>query len=211
METTSDRGIAVIFTGGFCHIDAVRERLPANPGIVIAADSGLRTAKALGIRPDILMGDFDSYTDPLPEGIEVVRVPAEKDVTDTVLAADFAQARGFRQLCIVGGTGGRLDHELANLFLLAALRDRGMEAVLTDGDNTVRVLRDESASVPDEGGYFSLITAGTCRVTIRGAKYPLERAVLDRAHPSYGVSNEVTDGEAAVIVEGEAFLITSRR
>ena len=98
-----------------------------------------------------------------------------------------------------------------NLMVLAALRDRGMEAVLTDGDNTVRVLRDESASVPDEGGYFSLITAGTCRVTIRGAKYPLERAVLDRAHPSYGVSNEVTDGEAAVIVEGEAFLITSRR
>ena len=141
------------------------------------------------------MGDFDSYTDPLPEGIKVVRVTAEKDVTDTVLAADFAQA---------------LKKELPRRWR-TALRDRGMEAVLTDGDNTVRVLRDESASVPDEGGYFSLITAGTCRVTIRGAKYPLERAVLDRAHPSYGVSNEVTDGEAAVIVEGEAFLITSRR
>ena len=211
METTSDRGIALIFTGGYCHIEAVRDRLPTHPGIVIAADSGLKTAEALGIRPDIVMGDFDSYTDPLPEKIEVIRVPAEKDVTDTVLAADYAEAHGFRDLLIVGGTGGRLDHELSNLFLLAALRDRGLCAALTDGDNMVRVLRDEGAAIPDEGGYFSLITAGTCFVTIRGAKYPLERVRLDRAHPSFGVSNEVADGEAEVFVEGEAFLITSRR
>ncbi|MBO6053279.1 MAG: thiamine diphosphokinase [Clostridia bacterium] len=211
METTSERGIALILTGGYCHIDAVRDRLPPHPGIVIAADSGLKTAEALGLRPDIVMGDFDSYTDPLPEGIEVIRIPAEKDVTDTVLAADYAQARGFTDLLIVGGTGGRLDHELSNLLLLAALRERGLCAVLTDGDNTVRVLRDERAAIPDEGGYFSLIAPGECRATIRGAKYPLERAKLDRAHPSYGVSNEVTGSEAEVCIEGEAFLITSRR
>lgn len=211
METTSERGIALIFTGGFCHTEAVRGRLPEHPGIVIAADSGLRTAQALGIRPDVVMGDFDSYTDPLPEEAVIYRVPAEKDVTDTVLAADYAEANGYRRLLIVGGTGGRLDHELSNLFLLAALRDRGLQAMLTDGDNTVRVLRDEKTAVPDEGGYFSLITPGECRATIRGAKYPLDRTRLDGAHPSYGVSNEVTDGEAEVTVEGEAFLITSRR
>ena len=188
METTSERGIALIFTGGYCNIERMRARLPRECGIVIAADSGLKTAQALGVRPDILMGDFDSYTDPLPEGIEIFRVPAEKDVTDTVLAVDYAEARGFRHLLIVGGTGGRLDHE-----------------------HTIRAIRDEQVWIKNEGGYFSLIAPERCIATIRGAKYPLERAELDRAHPSLGVSNEVTGGFAEVTVEGMAYLITSRR
>lgn len=211
METTSERGIALIFTGGYCNTERMRARLPRECGIVIAADSGLKTAQALGVRPDILMGDFDSYTDPLPEGIEIYRVPAEKDVTDTVLAVDYAEERGFRHLLIVGGTGGRLDHELSNLFLLAALRERGLYALLTDGDNTIRAIRDEQVWIKNEGGYFSLIAPERCIATIRGAKYPLERAELDRAHPSLGVSNEVTGGFAEVTVEGMAYLITSRR
>ena len=212
METAAEqRMTALLVTGGYCHIERARTALPERPGLVIAADSGLRTAGALGIVPDIVMGDFDSYTDALPEGIPVLRVPAEKDVTDTVLAADYAAERGYRDLWIVGGTGGRLDHELSNLFMLESLRRRGIRAVLTDGDNTVRVLLDEEAEVLDEGGYFSVIAAGPSVVTITGAKYPLERARMDRSAPSLGVSNEVTAGTARVRAEGCVFLITSRR
>ena len=212
METAAEQRLtALIVTGGNCSAERARAALPDRPGLVIAADSGLRTARALGIVPDIVMGDFDSYTEALPEGIPVLRVPAEKDVTDTMLAADYAAEQGYRELLIVGGTGGRLDHELSNLFMLESLRRRGIRAALTDGDNTVRVLLDERADVRDEGGYFSVIAAEPSVVTITGAKYPLERARLDRSNPSLGVSNEVTEGTAEVEAEGCVFLITSRR
>jgi len=119
-ETTGLR--ALIFTGGYSNIERLRGRLDTGADWIIAADSGYRTAAALGIRPHIAMGDFDSYRDPLPQDMPILRVPAEKDVTDTMLACEFARDKGCRTLTVVGGTGGRIDHSLTNLFYLESLR-----------------------------------------------------------------------------------------
>ena len=98
---------ALIVTGGYCNAAALAGRLPEHD-IVVAADSGQRTCRALGVVPDVVCGDFDSSEAPEAGEAEIVRVPVRKDVTDTMLACNIAVERGANTLTIVGGTGGRL-------------------------------------------------------------------------------------------------------
>ena len=96
---------ALVITGGYCNVDTVRRVLPVDADLTIAADSGYATAQKLGITPDITMGDFDSYREALPVGMNILRVACEKDVTDTMLACEYAKEQGCRYITIVGGTG----------------------------------------------------------------------------------------------------------
>ena len=218
MEEKTERGRnALIVTGGFCDTDALlrdaRFLSDAEGAYVIAADSGLTSAGKLGLTPDLIVGDFDSYEGPLPEGPEILRVPAEKDVTDTVLACEVAMERGYSRLTIVGGTGGRADHSLANILWLYSLKKKGADAFLTDGRNEFRVLLDERCEIPRERDrYFSLFALGNCAVTAVGCKYPLPEPVkLTWDNPSYAVSNEVADEKAVVTADGPVLLVRSRK
>ncbi len=209
-KTMNNKKTALVITGGYCNTDGVRLTLPESVDIIIAADSGYATAKKLGITPDITMGDFDSYRDKLPPEMDILRVACEKDVTDTMLACEYAKDNGCRYITIVGGTGGRIDHSISNVFYLEDLRRQGVRVKLTDGENTVQVIIDETITIPSDGGYFSIFALDKCIVTETGCKYPLNKAVLVRQRP-YAVSNEV-DGECAVVtVEGAALLVTSKR
>ena len=218
MEEKTERGRhALIVTGGYCDADALlrdpRFLSEADGAYIIAADSGLASARKLGLVPDLIAGDFDSWTDPLPEGPEILRVPAEKDVTDTVLACEVALDRGYTRLTIVGGTGGRAEHSLSNILWLYSLKKRGTDAFLTDGRNEFRVLLDETCAIPREDGwYFSLFALGACAVTAVGCKYPLPEPVrLTWDNPSYAVSNEVAEAKALVTAEGPVLLVRSRK
>ena len=210
METTSGMSSALIITGGFCDIELARAELPAKADLIIAADSGYRTAVALGVKPDIAMGDFDSLVGALPEGLPIYRVPSEKDVTDTMLACDYAREKGCAEITIVGGTGGRIDHSLSNILYLEALHQLGVRATLTDGANTVRFIENETVTIPAFDGYFSIFAVDECRVTESGCKYPLDEATLVRSLP-YALSNEVTSDMAVVSVKGRAIFVLSRK
>ena len=210
METTSGIKSALVITGGYCNIDLARSLIPPHADLIIAADSGYDTAEKLGIKPDIAMGDFDSMKGRLPEGLETLRVACEKDVTDTMLACEYAKDNGCREITIIGGTGGRIDHSLSNVFYLEELKREGICAMLTDGANTVRVIEDECVKIPASGGYFSIFAVSKCTVTESGCKYPLNNATLVRERP-YALSNEVTADEATLTVEGTAILVTSRK
>src|SRR5438552_7488219 len=124
---------AIVFAGSGTVSAAVRNRLPADAD-VIAADSGLAVATALGVPVDHLVGDLDSVDPAAVEAAEaagttVDRHPAEKDATDLELALDAALTRGARQVAVVDAGGDRLDHLLANgLFLaLAAFAGTAIE------------------------------------------------------------------------------------
>lgn len=212
MEKTTGIKTALVITGGYCNIALAKILVPSSPDLIIAADSGYKTAELLGIKPDIAMGDFDSLDSKLPEGLETLRVACEKDVTDTMLACEYAKDNGCREITIIGGTGGRIDHSLSNVFYLEELCREGIRASLTDGENTVRVICDETVRIPasERGGYFSIFALDECVVTESGCKYPLKSAKLVRERP-YALSNEVTSDEAVLTVAGSAILVTSKR
>ncbi len=206
-----------IFTGGDWCAEKCRTLLHeagGAPKLLLAADSGYKKALALDLVPDYLVGDFDSMEKPesVPEKTVLYVSPCEKDDTDTMLACSLAVEKGCRSLLIVGGTGGRADHGLSNILYLESLRNRGIDALLTDGENRIRVLRDSSVTLPDRGGYFSVMSlTDICTVTLTGCKYPLDSHQLRRDMP-YAVSNEVLPGGCAVVtVAGTAVVMETVR
>lgn len=204
---------AYIYTGGAVDFAFLTER-PEEGNLQIAADGGWNTAVKLGVTPTVLMGDLDSLGDQkVPDGVEIYRVPAEKDVTDTQLAVEFALQKGARDIVIIGGLSGRLDHTLSNLAILEHLSLSGVHAVISDGCNRVRYMKNNSTLLPRSAyTYLSLIAADPVvkGVEIDGVKYPLKNAKLKRDH-QYAVSNEITGNCAFIAVKkGGVYIIESR-
>ncbi|MFO7171397.1 MAG: thiamine diphosphokinase [Bacillota bacterium] len=202
-------GRAVIVSAGrVTDPERLRARLRPRPDDrVIAADGGLALALAMGLRPERVVGDFDSLPgERWPEverlGAEVVRVPREKDETDTELAIRTALAWGCTEIVLVGGVGSRLDHSLANLFMLASLPP-GVRGMLLDEQNEIHFLRSgEEVRLPARpGAYLSLVplTPEVTGVEAAGVRWPLQGARLIWS-ASLGVSNEFTAPEARVRV-----------
>ena len=186
---------------------------PAEDEFVIACDRGNAYALRCGIKPDLLVGDFDSYRGPVEESIPVRRLPTEKDDTDTVSALRYALDHGFRELRLVCALGGRLDHLLANLQAAVFAAVRGANVRIESTDVIVQSLRQGSLRLPrQEGWSLSVFAAdGPCRgVSIDGAKYPLLERELSPAFP-LGVSNEWAGDEALVSVREGTLLIVMCR
>ena len=198
----------VIICGGECRTEKIPRKIFEN-SYVIAADSGYDTARKLGVTPDLLVGDMDSISE-IPTGVEIYRVKAEKDDTDTMLDISIAKERGAREIILVGGGGGRLDHLLSNVFMLESLADEGIRHRMYDGTNEVFVLSNGEATLENRSGYFGLIALEDSVVTAIGCKYPLSEATLKRTLP-YAVSNEVTDTESKIKVRGKVIVILSAK
>lgn len=204
---------AYIYVGGEIDPTAITER-PAREDLTVAADGGWHNAALLGVTPRVLLGDFDSIgRGNLPDAEEILRVPPEKDQTDTQLAVQLALSRGADDIFIVGGLSGRLDHTLSNLGVLEYLAAHGAHAVITDGFNRARFLKNTGALIARSTyTYLSLIAASETvkGVTVQGCKYPLKNARLYR-HTQYAVSNEIIGNCALVEVRrGAIYLIESK-
>ena len=198
-----ERKIAFIYTGGTVFDEYVIEK-PEKGDLIIAADAGSLTAQRMGIKPDVVLGDFDTLGESnIPDGVECLRVPAEKNDTDTQLAVEVAIERGAEEIVIVGGMSGRIDHTLSTLAILENLWERKagrIYATLTDGKNRVRFIRSRGAILPrSQYRYFSLIAADETvkGITLNGCKYPLKNGRISRRH-QWAVSNEIT-GNCALI------------
>lgn len=198
-----ERKTAFIYTGGTVFDEYVIEK-PEKGDLVIAADAGYLTARRLGITPDVVLGDFDTLGEAnIPDGVECLRVPAEKNDTDTQLAVQVAIDRGAGEIVIVGGMSGRIDHTLSTLAILENLWERKagrIYATLTDGKNRVRFIRSSGTILPrSQYRFFSLIAADETvkGVTLEGCKYPLKNGRISRRH-QWAVSNEIT-GNCALI------------
>ena len=129
-----------------------------------------------------------------------MRLPVEKDVTDTQAAVSLALEKGADEIVIIGGLSGRLDHTLSVLAILEDLDARHIHALATNGQNRARFLRNNSTLIARSGfRYLSLIAADPVvkGVTLEGCKYPLKKARLVRTN-QYAVSNELT-GNCALI------------
>jgi thiamine pyrophosphokinase len=173
-------------------------------GLVVAADGGARACETLGLAPDLLVGDFDSLGDTElaayeARGVPIERAPADKDETDTELALRAVLDRGASRITVLGAFGGaRLDHEVANLGLLALPELVGRPTSLLDARARVTLLeapgpddRPVERSLPGPvGGIVSLVPFGDAAhgVTTRGLRFALEDEPLALG-PARGLSN----------------------
>ena len=203
-----------ILTGGVIHPENIHIT-PAGDDLIVAADSGLLHAASLGLSPSIVVGDYDSLgqTPRAEPGVEVITVPAEKDETDTQLAVRIALSRGADEIHIVGGLSGRLDHTLSNLAILEELAGQRIPAIIEDGQNRVRLLRNDSTILPRSAySYVSLLALDPLvrGVEIDGVKYPLKGAKLTRSL-GYAVSNEITGNCCFIAVRRGTLLIVESR
>lgn len=194
----------VIITGGRVSSDFIRETLLSyKPAVLIASDRGIMVLEELGLIPDYLVGDFDSGEHEVvekyrslfeTEGRPIIKgFQPEKDETDTALAVSLALGLSPSEILILGGTGTRLDHTLANVGLLMQILERGVKGYLCDEYNLIS-LHDEDLSLAYRKcsyPFFSLLAFGgpVSDLRIQGAKYELDAYTL---FPDDGlcVSNE---------------------
>lgn len=181
--------------------------------LVIAADSGVRHATALGLTVDCWLGDFDSTTPDIARqyaNLPRKVFPADKDKTDGELAIDEGIARGANQFILVGAFGGaRTDHALLHNFQALALARRGYDVVLTNGlEEAVPLLPGTYILQLVRDTQFSVIGFGPLvGVTIEGAKWPLvDRRV--EIGSSLTLSNVALGPVAVSIQYGEALFIS---
>ena len=185
--------------------------IPGNDDLIIASDGGLEHLEKCGIKPDIIIGDFDSLCKN-PQGENVIRLKPEKDITDMDAAVKVGIEKGYEEFKLYGALGGRLDHTLSCLGILENVNKAGGFALITDGKNRARYLRNTSELIArSDFRYFSLIAVDPVvkGVSIEGGKYPLKNATLRREH-QFAVSNEV-DGNCALVTvrRGAVILIES--
>ena len=167
--------------------------------MLIAADAGYLLCQRLGLAPDQVVGDFDSMGF-VPDRSNVTRLPVEKDDTDTLRALRIGASMGYRRFEIHAGTGGRVDHTIANIQCLIWLAERDLRGWLIDKSAAMTVIRDASIALPprDRGTVSVFAVGGPCDgVTIKGLKYQIESARLEPGFP-LGVSNEYVGAAASI-------------
>lgn len=182
--------------------DCLRKKLLPDD-FLVAADGGQDTLRAMGRTPALLVADFDSsvIAEELSPATEVVRLPVCKDETDTLVAATIAVERGYRDFLLLGCLGGRLDHTVANLQVLAALTAKGCRVVLADEQNDVTLWEPGKHRLAWRADrIFSLLAYDqeVTGVAIRQAAYTLENGTLTSNNP-LGISNAFLPGLPAEI------------
>lgn len=202
--------ICTVFAGGeirntgFIDVSAVSES-----DLIICADSGLRYALEIGVKPDIVLGDFDSYVGELPEGVEIHRSPPEKDDTDTMLAVKTAIKRGCGEIRLYGALGARFDHSVANIQTLVYAHRHGCEMTILDESNEITVQGIGTREYVRRDGWYVSLFALTDTAAVgswTGVKYPLTDTVLNIGFP-LGVSNEIIGDKAVLRVDSGIILV----
>lgn len=204
-------GRCIMMCAGEYHPMEIRVR---PDDFVIAVDGGLSGLIRQGIRPDFLLGDFDSLR---PGDTEIMKryremgessflqLPVEKDDTDTMAAAKLGIEKGYTEFLIYGGLGARLDHTMANIQTLAWILRHGGQGWLLDRETSVTVIGEGRFVIPESfEGTVSLFSLDTelRDVSIRGMKYNLENAAVRNDFP-LGCSNETLPGIQGEIEIGE--------
>ena len=190
--------------------EVLEQEIWVNEGdYVIAADGGLKYLSDLGIKADMVLGDFDSLGY-VPNHENKILHPAEKDDSDMMLAVKEGLRLGFDRFRIYGALGGRLDHTIANLQTLIYLAKQGAEGELIGKGVHITAIHNGAFRFgPEHKGYISVFCLNGIAegVWIRGLKYTLENSVLtsDRA---LGLSNEFIGVDSEIGVrEGELVIL----
>ena len=139
---------AIISGGRRAPLDGIE-----NADWIIACDKGYQYAEEAGVRPQLLVGDFDSYTGSLPADIPILDLPVEKDDTDTMAAIRYAVQEGYSEIFLYCALGGRLDHLLGNVQSAVFAVERGCRVRIIDTDSLLYFFTDGALTLPPRAGW----------------------------------------------------------
>lgn len=210
----------IIISGGNINIEFLKEFLNKSYyDNIIAVDKGLESLYALNILPNHIVGDFDSvnkniidfYND---KTATIHKYNSQKDYTDTDIALKLAIELNSTTISIVGATGTRLDHTLANIHIMLQTLNKNINCSLLDKNNKIYLINTNTTIKKSlvYGNYISLIplTTTVTGITLKGFKYPLENYTLEIGK-SLGVSNEIVDDVATIeLTNGCLIVIESK-
>lgn len=185
----------IIFAGNIeKEVDYMRPIIKQND-YIIACDAGLSVVSKLSLKPDLLIGDFDSVEFRLLDtfsDVKKLQYDTNKDFTDLELTFDYCKDLDSSEIVVFGAIGGRIDHTLANIGLLERYSVLGMDIKYFDSINEIFVT-SKSVAIRKSKKYFSILplTDDTV-VSIKGTKYKLENAKLER-NKTLTISNEIED------------------
>ncbi len=193
--------------GKICYIVGAGENcgldfMPGQEDYLIAVDGGFRYLQEKNMNPDMVIGDFDSLPEP-PSHPNVIVLDKEKDDTDMAVALAEGIQKGYQVFKIYGGTGGRFEHTLGNMQLLAALSQKRMKGFLIGRDWVMTAITDGSIEFDSSyQGYISVFSHSneSRGVYEKNLRYELQDAVLTNTFP-LGVSNEFIGKKSRVSVE----------
>ena len=186
---------------------------------IIASDKGLEVLDAFNIKPNYIIGDFDSIDIKVlnkylnKKEITVIKLKPEKDFTDTHMALKLAIDIKSNDITIVGAIGTRVDHTLANISILTEALEQNIQCKILNENNNISLINKNTIIKKEEKyPYISLIPLSTTvsGITLNGFKYSLKNAIM-KIGESIGVSNEQLENEATIeIKEGILIVIKSK-
>ena len=194
----------------------LKERLAeASDPVIICADGASRQLLAHDIIPTVIIGDMDSTEEDIlsyfkKRGSEVVRYPERKDETDTWLAMEYAFDMKPDEIIILGALGGRIDHALANIFLLVKAAEKDVKTKIVDETSELFVVADTATIDGNVGDTVSLfpLSSFVSGINLQGFDYPLSDGVMEMGAP-YGISNRLAEKQGVISV-GTGYLLVVR-
>lgn len=186
------------------------------PGdFIVACDAGYRNAAKLGVRPDLIVGDFDSAPQPETDR-ETIVLPHVKDDTDTQFAARWLVEHGYEEVTLLGALGGaRIEHMFANVSTGLFLAMHGIKTILADARSEMHYLLPGKELILERKDwmYLSVFALGApmTGVTLQGVYYPLENATLSELDYPLATSNEFVEPVAHLQCAGGHGLVVLTR
>lgn len=207
---------AIVFSGGEVNNLMQTASLIPEDAFVVCADSGVYNCEKLKYKANIIVGDFDSSVLEevknltCAENAQIVKLNPIKDDTDTEHCLDILVKEGFTNIYIVGAIGTRMDHTLANVFLMEKYHKQGADIIVVNENNIVHFLTEATLELSKNSmKYVSVVPLEDVTISNNGFKYPLNNETLIR-YSSRGISNELSSDKGSITIsKGCALIIES--
>ncbi len=205
--------IVIIASGPIESLESLKHHM--DDAFIIAVDGGLNHLDSLQVKPDVIIGDFDSVDQTIfkrYKDVETYSHPTRKDRTDSEIAIDYAIDQEPKEVILMGMTGHRIDHMITNIHLLKRFWNRGILAYVLDKNNRIYYSNGDIELNGNIGDFLSIIpiTQNVTKVKTFGLEYPLNNETL-YFHESRGVSNIFSKTNVRIETgSGEFFIILSK-
>lgn len=205
-HTKTKQNVAIVCGGEISDFVWFKEQMKKY-SYIIAADSGYDKLVACSLKPDIVIGDFDSTSLDIPTELPRITYPIKKDKTDFMLALDYCGENGIFKADVYGALGGRIDHSLGAIFSVCEAIKQNVSATLITENCTAFVVNNYCEITRPKGpvSLFALET-DAYGVTLRGFEYPLDNAILSCCS-QLGVSNRIINDVGKISIENGTILV----